>query len=44
MPGTFRLGVPPGMVKHQGTQTVLWAEEQFETQGGVFNVANLIKM
>ncbi|WP_331729609.1 telomere-associated protein Tap [Streptomyces platensis] len=43
VPGTFRLGVSPGMVKHQGTQTVLWAEEQFETQGGVFNVANLIK-
>ncbi|MFE0192958.1 telomere-associated protein Tap [Streptomyces sp. NPDC058989] len=42
-PGTFRLGVSPGMVKHQGTQTVLWAEEQFDTQGGVFNVANLIK-
>ncbi|MFE3907469.1 hypothetical protein ACFXPY_46520 [Streptomyces sp. NPDC059153] len=28
VPGTFRLGVSPGMVKHQGTQTVLWAEEQ----------------
>lgn len=43
MPGTFRLGVSPGMVKHQGTQTVLWAEEQFEEHGGVFNIANLIK-
>ncbi|MFJ6792092.1 telomere-associated protein Tap [Streptomyces angustmyceticus] len=42
-PGTFRLGVSPGMVKHQGTQTVLWAEEQFEERGGVFNVSNLIK-
>ncbi|MGW7353710.1 telomere-associated protein Tap [Streptomyces sp. NPDC054784] len=42
-PGTFRLGVSPGMVKHQGTRTVLWAEEQFEQAGGVFNVANLIK-
>ncbi|MET9774584.1 helix-turn-helix transcriptional regulator [Streptomyces sp. NPDC006367] len=42
-PGTFRLGVSPGMVKHQGTRTVLWAEEQFEEHGGVFNVANLIK-
>ena len=31
------------MVKHQGTQTVLWAEAQFEEAGGVFNVANLIK-
>ncbi|MCX4799944.1 helix-turn-helix domain-containing protein [Streptomyces sp. NBC_01242] len=42
-PGTFRLGVSPGMVKHQGTQTVLWAESQFEERGGVFNIANLIK-
>ncbi|MFJ2774264.1 telomere-associated protein Tap [Streptomyces sp. NPDC087300] len=42
-PGTFRLGVSPGMVKHQGTQSVLWAEQQFEERGGVFNIANLIK-
>jgi hypothetical protein len=41
-PGSFRLGVSPGMVKHQGTQTVLWAEQQFEEHGGVFNTANLI--
>ncbi|MFJ4877323.1 telomere-associated protein Tap [Streptomyces sp. NPDC088745] len=41
-PGTFRLGVSPGMVKHQGTQTVLWAEAQFEERG-VFNISNLIK-
>lgn len=43
VPGTFRLGVSPGMVKHQGTQTVLWAEAQFEERGAVFNIANLIK-
>ncbi|MET8459299.1 telomere-associated protein Tap [Streptomyces parvulus] len=43
VPGTFRLGISPGMVKHQGTRTVLWAEEQFEEQGGVFNIANHIK-
>ncbi|MFI9345770.1 telomere-associated protein Tap [Streptomyces sp. NPDC052773] len=43
VPGSFRLGVSPGMVKHQGTRTVLWAEQQFEEQGGVFNIANLIK-
>ncbi|MGW3175586.1 hypothetical protein [Streptomyces sp. NPDC001153] len=43
VPGAFRLGVLPGMAKHQGTQTVLWAEEQFEEHGGVFNIANLIK-
>ncbi|MGW1088923.1 telomere-associated protein Tap [Streptomyces sp. NPDC002596] len=24
-PGTFRLGVSPGMVKHEGTQEMLWA-------------------
>jgi hypothetical protein len=42
-PGTFLLGVSPGMVKHQRTQTVLWAEEQFEERGGVFNISNLIK-
>ncbi|MFF7359153.1 hypothetical protein ACFZA1_42210 [Streptomyces filipinensis] len=24
LPGGFRLGISPGMVKHQGTQTVLW--------------------
>ncbi|MFF3177975.1 telomere-associated protein Tap [Streptomyces sp. NPDC057900] len=42
-PGTFRLGVSPGMVKHQGTQTVLWAEQQFEERDGVFNISNLIK-
>jgi hypothetical protein len=24
-------------------QTVLWAEQQFEKHGGVFNIANLIK-
>jgi hypothetical protein len=41
--GTFRLGVSPGMVKHQGTQTVLWAEQQFEERGEVFNISNLIK-
>ncbi|WP_327310105.1 helix-turn-helix transcriptional regulator (plasmid) [Streptomyces sp. NBC_01298] len=43
VPGGFRLGVSPGMVKHQGTQTVLWAEQQFEERGEVFNVSNLIK-
>ena len=42
-PGTFRIGISPGMVKHQGTQTVLWAEQQFEEAGAVFNLSNLIK-
>ncbi|MFB7852439.1 helix-turn-helix domain-containing protein [Streptomyces sp. NPDC056053] len=43
VPGGFRLGVSPGMVKWQGTQTVLWAEALFEERGGVFNISNLIK-
>ncbi|MDJ0345863.1 helix-turn-helix transcriptional regulator [Streptomyces sp. H10-C2] len=25
LPGTFRLGVSPGMVKHEGTQELMWA-------------------
>lgn len=43
MTGTFRLGVSPGMVKHEGTQTVLWAEAEFEKNGGLFNIARNIK-
>jgi hypothetical protein len=27
LPGGFRLGVSPGMVKHEGTQTFLWAAQ-----------------
>ncbi|MFC5720632.1 telomere-associated protein Tap [Streptomyces gamaensis] len=27
LPGGFRLGVSPGMVKHEGTQSFLWAAE-----------------
>ncbi|WP_331746033.1 telomere-associated protein Tap [Streptomyces sp. NBC_00872] len=42
LPGGFRLGVSPGMVKHEGTQTTLWAEEQHEKHGLV-NIARLIK-
>ncbi|AWI32748.1 telomere-associated protein Tap [Streptomyces tirandamycinicus] len=29
-PGTFRLGVSPGMVKHEGTQDLLWAVRMLE--------------
>ena len=29
-PGTFRLGVSPGMVKHEGTQPLYWAVELLE--------------
>jgi transcriptional regulator with XRE-family HTH domain len=31
-PGTFRLGVSPGMVKHEGTQPLFWAVELMEQQ------------
>ncbi|TGG78498.1 telomere-associated protein Tap [Streptomyces albus] len=27
LPGGFKLGINPGLVKHEGTQTVLWGEE-----------------
>ncbi|MEV4743102.1 helix-turn-helix domain-containing protein [Streptomyces sp. NPDC049555] len=44
LPGGFRLGVSPGMVKHEGTQSVLWAEglmEEYGTDG--VNIARHIK-
>jgi hypothetical protein len=31
-PGTFRLGVSPGMVKHEGTRELFWAVELMERQ------------
>ncbi|GGR64953.1 telomere-associated protein Tap [Streptomyces aurantiogriseus] len=43
VPGSFRLGVSPGMVKHEGTQTTLWAEEVREKHGQVLNLARYIK-
>ncbi|MET8955780.1 telomere-associated protein Tap [Streptomyces sp. NPDC004393] len=43
VPGSFRLGVSPGMVKHEGTQTTLWAEEVREQYGEVLNLARYIK-
>lgn len=43
VPGSFRLGVSPGMVKHEGTQTTLWAEEVRETHGQDLNLARYIK-
>ncbi|MFJ8768806.1 telomere-associated protein Tap [Streptomyces clavifer] len=42
LPGGFRLGVSPGMVKHEGTQTVLWAEAIREEHGEI-NLARYIK-
>ncbi|MFD7552594.1 telomere-associated protein Tap [Streptomyces sp. NPDC059816] len=46
VPGSFRLGVSPGMVKHEGTQDVLWGVgvlEQLGAQGKVANLARYIK-
>ncbi|QKW48283.1 telomere-associated protein Tap [Streptomyces buecherae] len=44
LPGGFKLGINPGLVKHEGTQSVLWGEgvrEQFETPE--LNLARYIK-
>ncbi|MFJ9634884.1 telomere-associated protein Tap [Streptomyces sp. NPDC101175] len=44
LPGGFKLGVNPGLVKHEGTQSVLWGEgvrEQFNAPG--LNLARHIK-
>jgi hypothetical protein len=43
LPGGFRLGVSPGMVKHEGTQSVLWAEGLREEHGDRLNLARYIK-
>ncbi|MFF7177047.1 telomere-associated protein Tap [Streptomyces sp. NPDC008121] len=43
VPGSFRIGVSPGMVKHEGTQTTLWAEHVRETYGQELNLARYIK-
>jgi DNA-binding transcriptional regulator YiaG len=43
LPGGFRLGVSPGMVKHEGTQSVLWAEGLHEEHGREVNIARHIK-
>ncbi|MET9554494.1 helix-turn-helix transcriptional regulator [Streptomyces sp. NPDC006645] len=44
LPGGFKLGVNPGLVKHEGTQTLLWGEgvrEQFNAPE--LNLARYIK-
>ncbi|MEV0781076.1 helix-turn-helix domain-containing protein [Streptomyces sp. NPDC050428] len=44
LPGGFKLGVNPGLVKHEGTQSVLWGEgvrEQFSAPE--LNLARYIK-
>ncbi|WP_327686182.1 telomere-associated protein Tap [Streptomyces sp. NBC_00467] len=43
LPGGFRLGVSPGMVKHEGTQSVLWGEGVREEHGPELNLARYIK-
>ncbi|MEU6547910.1 helix-turn-helix transcriptional regulator [Streptomyces sp. NPDC046859] len=43
VPGSFRLGVSPGMVKHEGTQSVLWGANVLERLAGDGHVANLAR-
>ncbi|MFH8259126.1 telomere-associated protein Tap [Streptomyces roseolus] len=44
IPGSFRIGVSPGMVKHEGTRTPLWAERlRDETGDPLLNLARYIK-
>ncbi|MFG3187073.1 telomere-associated protein Tap [Streptomyces nigra] len=43
VPGSFRLGVSPGMVKHEGTQSVLWGANVLEQLSGDGHVANLAR-
>ncbi|MFI8908594.1 telomere-associated protein Tap [Streptomyces albidoflavus] len=44
LPGGFKLGVNPGLVKHEGTQSVLWGEEIRERfDAPELNLARYIK-
>lgn len=44
LPGGFRLGVNPGLVKHEGTQPIWWGEEVRERFGAPeLNLARYIK-
>ncbi|MGC0344369.1 telomere-associated protein Tap [Streptomyces sp. SLBN-8D4] len=43
VPGSFRLGVSPGMVKHEGTQSVLWGADLLEQLGADGKPANLAR-
>ncbi|WP_030390205.1 telomere-associated protein Tap [Streptomyces sp. NRRL S-241] len=44
LPGGFKLGINPGLVKHEGTQTVLWGEEVREKfNAPELNLARYIK-
>ncbi|MER7322703.1 helix-turn-helix transcriptional regulator [Streptomyces albidoflavus] len=44
LPGGFKLGINPGLVKHEGTQSVLWGEEVRERfEAPELNLARYIK-
>ncbi|MFD9243115.1 telomere-associated protein Tap [Streptomyces sp. NPDC059556] len=44
LPGGFKLGVNPGLVKHEGTQSVLWGEEVRDRfNAPALNLARYIK-
>ncbi|MFF3497286.1 telomere-associated protein Tap [Streptomyces sp. NPDC002795] len=44
LPGGFKLGINPGLVKHEGTQTTLWGEEVRERfNAPELNLARSIK-
>ncbi|MFJ9822241.1 telomere-associated protein Tap [Streptomyces sp. NPDC101151] len=44
LPGAFKLGINPGLVKHEGTQSVLWGEEVRERfDAPELNLARYIK-
>ncbi|MGW5565839.1 telomere-associated protein Tap [Streptomyces tendae] len=44
LPGGFKLGVNPGLVKHEGTQSVLWGEEVRERfDAPELNLARYVK-
>ncbi|MFE2945367.1 telomere-associated protein Tap [Streptomyces sp. NPDC059255] len=44
LPGGFKLGINPGLVKHEGTQSVLWGEEVRERfNAPELNLARSIK-
>ncbi|MFF3677994.1 telomere-associated protein Tap [Streptomyces sp. NPDC002120] len=42
LPGTFRLGISPGLATHAGTRTVAWAERMREEHGPDVNIADHI--
>ncbi|MEJ8631949.1 hypothetical protein [Streptomyces sp. MS2.AVA.5] len=43
LPGGIRFGVSPGMVKHEGTQSVLGGEGVREEHGPDLNLVRFIK-